>query len=121
MPPLSFSPKALDPEQTAFSTLSTNGRLLCYRLSEINELAKGKGVALCGLDEGARVAQIAIWPDNAITIQIDGLKRPTVLSPEDMAKHFQTRSSSKKGKTIDGAKNRAVTLVTQPRAPNIEE
>jgi topoisomerase-4 subunit A len=121
LPPIAFSPKTIDPEQTAFSTLSTNGRLLCYRLSEINELAKGKGVALCGLDEGCRLAQIAIWPDNAVTIQIDGLKRPTILSTDDMAKHFQTRSSSKKGKTIDGSKNRTVTLVSQPVQENSEE
>lgn len=111
LPPLTFSPSKVDPQQTLFSTLSTNGRMLCYRMSEINELAKGKGVALCGLDEGAKLAQIAFWPTNLITYQIDGLKKATTMSHDEMAKHVQSRSSSKKGKAIDGSKGRAVYLV----------
>ena len=108
LPPQSFSPTEVDPAQTLFSTLSSNGRLLCYRLSEINELAKGKGVALCGLDEGARLAEVAIWPSNQIQIQIEGLKKPTTLSNEEMAKHLQGRSASKKGRPLDAAKGRVV-------------
>lgn len=116
--PLPFASSAINPEQTTFSTLSSNGRLLCYRLSEINEIAKGKGVALCGLDEGCKLSEIAFWPENEITIQIDGLKKTTTLSPEEFAKHFQTRSSSKKGKTIEGAKNRAVRF---PQPTQLQE
>jgi len=116
LPPLPFASTLINPEQTTFSTLSSNGRLLCYRLSEINEIAKGKGVALCGLDDGCKLSEIAVWTENEISIQIDGLKKTTTLSSEEFAKHFQTRSSSKKGKTVEGAKNRPVRFppTTQP-------
>ena len=112
LPPLTFSPSAIDPAQTLFSTLSSNGRLLCYRLSEINELAKGKGVALCGLDDDARLSQVALWPTNVLTYQIEGLKKPINMSEQDLARHVQGRSSSKKGKTVEGAKNRKIELVS---------
>jgi topoisomerase-4 subunit A len=117
LPPLTFSPSVVDASQTVFSTLSSNGRMLCYRLNEINELAKGKGVALCGLDEGAKLAQIAIWPGNEIAIQIEGLKKPTILSVEEMAKHIQGRSSSKKGRALEAAKGRGATLVPVKNEP----
>ena len=109
--PILFPSKDLDPHQTLFSTLSTNGRLLCYRLSEIKEFSKGKGVALCGLDDGAKLDQIAYWHENKIIFQIEGLKKPTTLSETEMAKHIQSRSSSKKGKQIEGTKGRAVKLL----------
>lgn len=103
-----FLPAGINAEQTGFATLSSNGRLLIYRLSEINELAKGKGVALCGLDDGCALAQIAILADNEVALDVEGLKRPLRLSPEEFTKHFQSRSSSKKGKAVEAAKNRPV-------------
>ena len=111
--PLAFDPAVVDAQQTVFSTLSSNGRMLCYRLSEISELAKGKGTALCGLDPDAKRAEVAFWPHNEVSIQIEGLKKPTVLSIEEMAKHVQGRSSSKKGRPLEAAKGRKATFAVK--------
>lgn len=116
-----FLPEGVNADQTAFATLSTNGRLLVYRLSEINELSKGKGVALCGLDEGQRLAQVAVLADNELVLEVEGLKRPVKLSTEEFAKHFQGRSSSKKGRPVEAAKGRPVQFAKAAAADAAEQ
>lgn len=114
-------PDGIDFTQTSFAALSSNGRLLIYRLSEINELPKGKGVALMGLDEGQRLQQIAVLPENAVSISIEGRKTPLAFKEDDFLRHFQNRSSSKKGKPVEDAKGRAVSIFIPPAEEPTEE
>lgn len=99
-----------DLTQIAFATLSSNNRLLIYRLSEINELAKGKGVALLGLDKEQVLSQVAVLDKNELHVQIEGNKKIQTLTPEQLAKHVQNRSSSKKGKPLDLAKGKNIKI-----------
>ncbi len=117
LPPLKLNLK-FSPEQSAFATLSSNHRLLMYRLSEINELAKGKGVALLGLDTDCKLKQIAVLPNNELSVQVEGAKKLITLNAEQMAKHFQSRSSSKKGKLLELAKGKPFEIVV---TENIDE
>ena len=102
-------PTDIDYEQTSFCTFSSNQRLLIYRLSEINELPKGKGVALCGLDAEASLAQCLILSNNEVNYLLNGKNK--MLSNEEFVKHFQSRSSTKKGKVMDAPKNASISLL----------
>lgn len=105
--------ETVDLHQTLFTTLSSNGRLLGYRASEINEMTKGKGLALCGLDPDCTLSQVAIWTNNEIEYETEGLKKSTILATQDLIPYVQVRSSSKKGKPLD-TKKRSVRLKIPP-------
>lgn len=107
-------PADIDPEQTAFVALSSNSRLLGYRLSEIADLPRGKGLALIGLDSEQTLSQIAILRDNRLFYRI-GEAKPTRMPDDEFASHVQSRSSSKKGKPIAKAKGKPVSLVQEPQ------
>ena len=108
----SVIPPGADPEQTAFCALSSNNRLLAYRLSEINELPKGKGVALIGLDKDCSLSQIQVLKNNELWLNISGkLKK---MDDSEFASHVQSRSSSKKGKPVDAPKTAKIDLAGPP-------
>jgi len=88
-------------DSVAFATLSTNRRLLVYRLVEVKELPRGKGVALIGLDEGQSLKSIRVLTEPALTLTLAGAKKPIVLEAETLKRHAQTRSASRKGKPIE--------------------
>ncbi len=106
-------PAGIDPEQTAFVALSSNSRLLAYRLGEIADLPRGKGLALLGLDEGQTLQQIAILRENRLSYRI-GDGKAIRMPDEEFAQHVQSRSSSKKGKPVAKAKGKPITLVADP-------
>jgi topoisomerase IV subunit A len=85
----------------AFAALASNRRLLVYRLSEIKELPRGKGVALLGLDDGQSLRGVRVLAEPRLELAHDGLKKPIVLEGDTLARHAQTRSASRKGKPID--------------------
>lgn len=91
-------PPGSKPENLVFAALSSNARLLCYRLSEINRLAKGKGVALIGLDEGQTL--LSVFAVDRPIIRIETEKRELSLDGTEIEKHLQSRSSSKKGRHL---------------------
>jgi len=46
--------------------LTTENKFLTYQLSLIPEIGKGKGVALCGLQEGQKISGIRVLKDNSV-------------------------------------------------------
>jgi topoisomerase-4 subunit A len=88
--------------------LSTDGRAVVFPLSDIKQLPKGKGVALIGLAEGAKVSDLAVFSPpsaakEAAVRLVPASGKPTEGLPvswADLEPQVGGRSAGKKGRNL---------------------
>lgn len=80
--------------------ITTENKVLIYKLSEISEIGKGKGVALCGLEENQRIKDLRILKEKKVSFKVANKKSgftSLVLEGEEFTKLEKKRSASAKG------------------------
>ena len=95
-------------------SLSTDGRAVAFRLDEVKELPRGKGVALMGLADDHAVADITVLPnplDKPVVLVKPGQDTPLgQVKWADIEPLLAGRSASKKGKALHKKSAGAVFL-----------
>ncbi len=72
---------------------ASNGKLLCFALSEVKVQDKGRGTILMQLDKGERMAWIGVYRDELVVpVIIRGKPQRLVLKGEELAKHVLHRA-----------------------------
>ncbi len=78
------------------AALSESGRLLLFALEELKALAKGRGMIVMGLDDGEKLAAVAVSNKQTLTVtgigQRTGKERPIALSEAKLAHHILKRA-----------------------------
>ena len=78
------------------AALSGNGRLLLFAIDELKALAKGRGMIVMGLDEGDKLAAVAVSNKKALTVagigQRTGKEKLITLSEAKLAHHILKRA-----------------------------
>lgn len=78
------------------AALSENGRLLLFAIDELKALARGRGMIVMGLDEGEKLAAVAVSNKQTLTVtgigQRTGKERPITLSEAKLAHHILKRA-----------------------------
>jgi topoisomerase-4 subunit A len=78
------------------AALSGNGRLLLFAVDELKALAKGRGMIVMGLDEGDKLAAVAVSNKKALTVagigQRTGKEKLITLSEAKLAHHILKRA-----------------------------
>lgn len=104
--PLSKLPQAKDDRLTL--ALSSDGRAVLFPLSDIKQLPKGKGVALLGLADGAKLSDLAVFSPPATAKEAAVRLVPFSGAPAegvpvawaDLEGQVGTRSAGKKGRNL---------------------
>lgn len=77
--------------------ITSENKFLAYPLDSISEIAKGKGVVMCGLADGMRIKEIKLFDkDVDIVFSLSdksGTKTEFTLPPTDVEKYIKSRSS----------------------------
>lgn len=97
--PLPPHPLSEVPETAQVVTLATDGRAVVFPLAELKPLPKGKGVALMGLGAGARVADLAVVPEDGV-ITLRTARGSVKVKPDAWSSLAGSRSAGKKGKPL---------------------
>ena len=72
---------------------ASNGKLLCFPLTEVKALDRGRGVILMQLDAGARLAWIGLYRDElALPVVVRGKPQRLLLKGEELAKYVLHRA-----------------------------
>ena len=78
------------------AALSENGRLLLFAIDELKALAKGRGMIVMGLDDGEKLAAVAVSNQQTLTVtgigQRSGKEKPITLSAAKLAHHILKRA-----------------------------
>ena len=78
------------------AALSQNGRLLLFAIDELKALAKGRGMIVMGLDDGEKLAAVAVSNKQTLTVtglgQRTGKEKPVTLSGAKLAHHILKRA-----------------------------
>jgi topoisomerase-4 subunit A len=78
------------------AALSESGRLLLFAIDELKMLAKGRGMIIMGLDEGEKLAAVAISNRQTLTVtgvaQRTGKEKTLLLSGAKLAHHILRRA-----------------------------
>ena len=78
------------------AALSESGRLLLFAIDELKVLAKGRGMIVMGLDDGEKLAAVAISNKQTLTVvgvaQRTGKEKPITLSEAKLAHHILKRA-----------------------------
>jgi topoisomerase IV subunit A len=78
------------------AALSEKGRLLLFAIDELKAMARGRGMIIMGLDEGERLAAVAISDQPTLTItgiaQRSGKEKEVPLSKDKLAHHVLKRA-----------------------------
>ena len=79
--------------------VTTENRFVVYKLSDLSEIGKGKGVTLCGLPNAHKIKQIKLLKEPSVEFKIIGKKDKPVfkLNEEELLKYEKNRSASSKG------------------------
>lgn len=90
-------------ENMKVALISTENRLLVYKLSDISEIGKGKGVGLMGFNGEHKLKELKLLREDKVDVQVKEKRKQYVLSVEkdEFAKHLQNRSASAKGKPLN--------------------
>jgi topoisomerase-4 subunit A len=85
-----LAPVALAPGLDHVAALSSNGRLLVFRLDEMREVPRGRGVIVMGLDRDETLAAVTLTTGDRVVVE--GANRAgrtiaIVIEGEDLAKH----------------------------------
>jgi topoisomerase-4 subunit A len=81
-----------DPASDRYALATAEGRLLVFPISELPELAKGKGNKLVMLKGEDRIVASAVLPANAALTLVCG-KRTLTLKPGDLGAYLGARAS----------------------------
>jgi topoisomerase-4 subunit A len=81
-----------DPAVDHYALATAEGRLLVFPLSELPEMAKGKGNKLVGLKDQDRVIAACVVPAGA-SLTLLSRKRPLTLKPADLDSYSGARAS----------------------------
>lgn len=95
--PLPPYPLAGVSDDAQVMSLSTDGRAVVFPLADLKPLPKGKGVALMGLGDGARVSDLAVITD---PLRLRTGKGIVPIKPDAWAGVVGPRSAGKKGKAL---------------------
>lgn len=96
--PLYFSNEE-DTSNYKVAIITTENKFVLFKLSELSEIGKGKGVTLCGLPNDFKIKQIKILKEDKVDLKIVGKKdKPLMkLEGENLLKYEKNRSASSKG------------------------
>ena len=85
-----------DAQGNYVASLSESGRLLLFAIEELKVLAKGRGMIVMGLDDGEKLAAVAISNKQTLTVtgigQRTGKEKPLSLSGPKLAHHILKRA-----------------------------
>jgi topoisomerase-4 subunit A len=85
-----------DAQGNYVASLSESGRLLLFAIEELKVLAKGRGMIVMGLDDGEKLAAVAISNKQNLTVtgigQRTGKEKPLLLSGPKLAHHILKRA-----------------------------
>ena len=84
-------------------TLSEQGRMLLFAVSELKEMARGRGVVLMGLDKGEAMTAVGFSSAKSVTVigaSRSGKEKSVTVSGADLKKHILHRS--RKGCLVPG-------------------
>lgn len=83
--------------------ISTENRVLFYKLSEISEIGKGKGVGLMGFNNGYKLKQLKLFNQKNVVVNVFEKKKTTeyIINKEEFDRVSQRRSVSAKGKVLN--------------------
>lgn len=79
-----------------FGVITTENKFLTYKLTEISEIAKGKGIVLCGLLNEHKIKEIKIIKNNQIAFDLklkNGKESQYLLNEENMKNFIKGRST----------------------------
>ena len=90
-------------EEAYAALISTENKLLIYKLSEISEIGKGKGVGLMGLNENILIKNIKIVNTTQLEVKVVDKKKEynLILQGDEFTKSVGKRSVSAKGKVLN--------------------
>ncbi len=95
---------APEPERAEMAvTLSQQGRMLLFAVSELKEMARGRGVVLMGLDKGETMTAVGFSSAKSVTVigaARSGKEKSVTVSGADLKKHILHRS--RKGCLVPG-------------------
>jgi topoisomerase-4 subunit A len=78
------------------AALSENGRLLLFAIDELKVLAKGRGTIVMGLDDGEKLAAVAVSNRQTLTVtgigQRTGKEKPVSIAGVKLAHHILRRA-----------------------------
>ena len=78
------------------AALSENGRLLLFAIEELKALARGRGMIVMGLDDGEKLAAVAVSNKQTLTVtgigQRTGKEKSVTLSGTKLAHHILKRA-----------------------------
>lgn len=100
--PLYF-PMANPKENYWVALISTENRVLIYKLDSISEIAKGKGVGLMGFNGNHKLKGFKLLSEPKLSLRIKDKKKDYLLTleGETFNRQIQNRSVSAKGKVLD--------------------
>lgn len=110
-----FFPIPIEPQHTINDMyaclISTENKMLIYKLSEISEIGKGKGVGLMGFNEGYTLKNIQLVCTKSVSVKVQEKKKDYVLSidNQEFDRYVQKRSVSAKGKILN-TKDKTATI-----------
>jgi topoisomerase-4 subunit A len=84
-------------------TLSANGRMLLFKVDELKELARGRGITLMSLDPGEKMTAVGFSNGKAVTVVgtgRSGAEKTVRVAGEDLDKHVVHRA--RKGCLLPG-------------------
>jgi topoisomerase-4 subunit A len=83
----------LFPDLPWVACAATNGKFLCFALSEVKALDKGRGVMLLQLDRGEKLAWVGLYRDApTLPVIVRGKPQWLTLKGDDLAKHMGHRA-----------------------------
>ena len=73
---------------------STEGKMLCFPVSAVKSLDKGKGIILMGLDDGQTLSGITYFEDAPFkaTVELAGRRAPILFQKADLEKYIGSRA-----------------------------
>lgn len=82
--------------------LTSENKFILFKLSDVSEIGKGKGVALCSLPENQYIMQVKLLKENSISFILDGkVDKPIVVEGDELLRYERNRSSSVKGQLLN--------------------
>jgi topoisomerase-4 subunit A len=98
------------------AAVSERGRLLLFAIEEMRQLARGRGVIVMGLEQGERLAAVAVSNQKELTIRgigRGGRERTVTLKGEKLIHHAGHRA--RMGRVLPDKLKPAALEVTPPK------
>lgn len=76
--------------------ITTENKFLTYKLSDVSEIGKGKGIVLCGLPEGSKIKEVKIIKDYQVKFALDsknGKDKECFITKEHFGEYIKGRST----------------------------